>query len=319
LPLAGFFNSLAARFARPVESRDRTFDPAPPFLFEAREMTTPCDPVPPGRARLVGRSRGPVSAPFVCKRSEHLAFSAMDMPELVLDVDQTRVSIAGADADGYDVRFCAQARGPSENETRQLLEHVTLARTGGSLKVRKPKHSFDRAINAWLRIAAPRHRPVTVNGSYSYTEIFGMDAWVRVVTTHARVKLLGVAGDVSATAHVGVVDFAGDSGRIRLNADGEIGEINLKLTAPRFEGTLEATAEAAIRVLLSPAFESSFEAVVDRPERFVCCADIAPQIRRHDREGRAVFAYGSGIPDLRFVSHGVLVIDSGEQPIANRQ
>jgi hypothetical protein len=248
----------------------------------------------------------------VRKRSEHLAFSAMDMQSLSLDVDQARVSIAGTDADGYDVRFCAQAGGASENEARRLLEHVTLARTNELLKIRKPTNSRDHPTDAWLRVAAPRHRAVTANGNYSYTEIVGMDASVRVVTTHARVKLLGVAGDVSATA--GSIDFAGDSGRIRLSAGGEI---NLKLIAPRFDGTLEATADVAIRVLLSPAFQSSFEAVVDRPERFMCRGAFAPHVRRHDREGRVVFTYGPGIPALRFVSHGVLVIDSGEQPIAN--
>lgn len=320
LPLAGFFQSLAARFARPAESRDHTFDSAPLFLFEARQMTMACDPIPPGNgARLMGRSRGVVNAPFASQRSEQMAFSAMGMPALALDVDQTRVSIKGTDADAYDVRFCVQARGPGENEARQLLEHVTLARTNELLKIRKPEYSRDHPTDAWLRIAAPRHRAITVNGNYSYTEIFGMDASVRIVTTHARVKLVGVAGDVTATAHLGVIDFAGDSGRIRLNADGEIGNINLKLIAPRFDGTLEATAEVAIRVLLSPAFQSSFEALVDSPERFVCRGAIAPHVRRHDREGRVVFAYGPGNPALRFSSHGVLVIDSGEQPIATSQ
>ena len=54
-----------------------------------------------------------------------------------------------------------------------------------------------------------------MNGSYSYTEIFGIDAPVHVSTTHARLKLFEVTGEVQATARVGVIDFdfAGDRGR----------------------------------------------------------------------------------------------------------
>jgi hypothetical protein len=123
-------------------------------------------------------------------------------------------------------------------------------------------------------------------------------------------KLIDVAGDVQATARAGMIDVAGDRGRVRLVADGEIGEINLKLTAARFDGSLDAEAEVAIRVLLPPDFECPWEAVVARPEQFLCRADIAPRLRRFDRHGLAVFAYGEGDPVVRLVSRGVLVIDA---------
>jgi hypothetical protein len=161
-----------------------------------------------------------------------------------------------------------------------------------------------------VHIEAPHDRGVTVNGSYSYLEVFGIEAPVRASTTHARMKLLDVTGGVQATAHIGIIDFAGDRGQVQLNADGEIGEINLMLTAPRFEGALEAKAEVAVRVLVPPAWESPFEAVVDQPERFVCRAGIASQVRRHDRDGRVIFTYGIGARVLRLVSHGALVIDA---------
>jgi hypothetical protein len=66
----------------------------------------------------------------------------------------------------------------------------------------------------------------------------------------------------------------------------------------------------AIRVLLPPKSESPFEAIVDREDLFVYRADIAPHVRRHDCEGRVVFADGISDPVLRLVSHGVLIIDS---------
>jgi hypothetical protein len=144
-------------------------------------------------------------------------------------------------------------------------------------------------------------------------EILGIDRPDHVSTTHARIKLLAVTGEVQATAHVGIIDFAGDRGRLELNADGEIGEINLKLTGPRFEGTLDAKADVAVRVLLPPEWESPFEAIVDRSELFVCRADIGPHLRRHDGDSTVVFTYGVGQPVLRFVSRGALVIDSADR------
>jgi hypothetical protein len=223
------------------------------------------------------------------------------------------VSVIGTDADMYNMRFCAQAGGRNEDEARRSLDKITLTRTRRLLKVRIPQYSRERSTNAWLHVEADRRRAVAMNGSYSYMEVFNVDGPVRVVTTHARMKLLDLTGEVQATARVGVIDFAGDRGRIELNADGEIGEINLKLTATRFGGTLDAEAEVAIRILLPPVWESPFEAIVDRPDLFVCRAGIAPHVRRLDRDGRVVFIYGLSCPVMRLVSHGVLVIDGTDR------
>jgi hypothetical protein len=314
MPLPGFFQSLRAMLVRPVQYSEDKFHPVHLFLFDARRMGTPCDQATPGKGpRAVLRGLPPI-APSVCNRLEQLSLSTAEMPTLAVDVgNQTQVSIIGTDADMYNARFCAQAGGADEDDARRTLEKITLTRAGQLLEVRTPQYSLERPLNAWLHVEAARHRAVTVNGSYSYTEIFGIDAPVRVSTTHARIKLLEVTGEVQATACVGVIDFAGDRGRVQLNADGEIGTINLKLTATRFEGTLDTKAEVAIRILLPPAYESPFEAIVDRPDLFVCRADIAPYVRRRDRDGLVVFAYGLGDPVLRFVSRGVLVIDSTDR------
>lgn len=309
MPLPGFFQFLGAMFARQARPRQYSFDAVQPPLFDTRPMTTPCDREPPGQ-RFRAVLRGRAIAPSVLERSEQLSLSTAEMPALAIDSNQSMVSIIGTDADVYNVRFCAQAGGTNEDDARRSLEKITLTRSSQLLNVRTPQYSRERPTKAWLHVQAARHRAVTLNGSYSYTEIFGIDAPVRVSTTHARVKLLQVTGEVQATARVGVIDFAGDRGRVQLNADGEIGEINLKLTAARFEGTLDAKAEVAIRILLPPACETPFEAIVDRPDLFVCRAGIAPHVRRCDRDGLVVFVYGLGNPVLRFVSHGALVIDS---------
>ena len=278
-------------------------------------MSTPCDPTLPGpRVEIVG----PPIAPAVCNRAEQLSLSTTEMPALAIDAgDQTTVSIVGTDADRYEVRFCAQAGGANDSDARLSLDKIALTHSGQLLKATAPEHSRERPVNAWLHIEAARQRAVTVNGTSSYMEVFGIDAPVHVSTTHARIKLIETTAEVQATAHVGVIDFAGHRGRVRLNVDGE-GEINLKLTAARFDGTLHAKAEMAIRILLPPGFESPFEAIVDQPDLFVCRAGLAPDVRRRNRGGGVVFSYGPGDPVLRFVSHGVLVIDSADRLTAPR-
>lgn len=264
------------------------------------------------RARALELScAAPPIAPSVCKRSDKVSFSAAEIPALAVDVDnQTQVSVTGVDSDSYAVRFCAQAGGPSEDDARRSLEKITFTRSGQVLKVRTPGYSRERPASAWLHIDAARHRAISLKGTYSYMELFGIDAPVQVSTTHARLKMIEISDTVQAIARVGVIDFAGDRGRIQLEADGEIGEINLKFAAPLFDGTVDAEAEVAIRVLLPPKSESPFEAIVDREDLFVCRADIAPHVRRYDCKGHVVFTYGIGDPVLRLVSHGALVIDS---------
>lgn len=307
--MPGFLQSLGAMFARPAQRREYNFDPVHRSLFDPRPSRTPCDEVRPGPGpRFVVGGR-PI-APYVRKRSERLSFSLAEMPQLAIDVDQASVSVVGTGAGAYAVRFCAQAGGASDDDARRTLQKITLTRPGHSLKVRAPQYTRERPAKAWLHVEAPHERGVTVNGSYSYLEVFGIEAPVRASTTHARMKLLDVTDVVQATAHIGIIDFAGDRGQVQLKADGEIGEINLMLTAPRFKGALAAKAEVAIRVLVPPAWESPFEAIVDRLERFVCRAGIAPQVRRHDRDGRVVCTYGHGAPVLRLVSRGALVIDA---------
>jgi hypothetical protein len=69
--------------------------------------------------------------------------------------------------------------------------------------------------------------------------------------------------------------------------------------------------EGAVRVLLAPAFASSFEAVVRSDRDFACRADICEQVHRSKRGGHSVFTYGSGEPQIRFTStSGIVVVDS---------
>jgi hypothetical protein len=73
-------------------------------------------------------------------------------------------------------------------------------------------------------------------------EVRDMTGPVRIAATHARASILDTAGQVDATA--GCVDFAGSCSRITLSAEAEI---NLKMTAPEFDGILLAWAQAPVK------------------------------------------------------------------------
>jgi hypothetical protein len=245
--LLRFFGGL---FRPPAPHRKYSFDPVHPSLFDSRRTSTPCDEE--SRRRIGAVLCGPPIAPSVCKRSEEVSFSAAEIAALAVDVDnQTQLSVTGVDSDNYAVRFCAQAGGPSEDDARRSLEKITFTRSGQTLNVRKPRYSRERPAGAWLHIDAARHRAISLKGSYSYMELFGIDAPVQVSTTHARLKMIEISDTVRATARVGIIDFAGDRGRIQLEADGEIGEINLKFAAPLFDGTVHA--EAEVNPCLAPS------------------------------------------------------------------
>ena len=143
--------------------------------------------------------------------------------------------------------------------------------------------------------------------------VYGMSAPVRVSTTHARLIVADTTGDVEADIKPdsGIIDFFGNRGHVRLNADWEL---DLVISAQQFRGELEGTARGRIHVLLQPGFLSPFEAVVNHDSDFDCRASICDQVRRADRGGKVVFTYGSGEPVLRLASaNGPVVINSTDR------
>src|SRR5262249_9037148 len=143
-------------------------------------------------------------------------------------------------------------------DAQDLLDAIHLSRTGDIVSVAGlTKYDLDRPSRAELRIAAPSELPLTVDGTYSYVEISGMAAPVKVRTTNARVLVLRTSASVNVEAgEFGIIDFAGDRGDVRLNA---ATEINLKFTAQTFDGALQATAKQAIRIILPDGFKTPFE------------------------------------------------------------
>jgi hypothetical protein len=250
--------------------------------------------------------------PNNARRLEELTFARGQLPTLSLNVQSSITYVTGSDRSDYLVRLCAEAEAQTEAEANRLLEQIKLTADRGTLALATPQGSAEGYPHADLRIEAPSDAPITINGSYAALAVRSTNAPIKLTTTNARITVLGTTGDVDATAgEVGIVDFSGSSGRVRLRA---ATEINIFLPAQRFDGTLEAVAERPVRVLLPPGFASPFEAVVTRKKDFVCRADICGQMKRSKRDGRIVFAYGSGEPLLRLRSvSGPVVIDSTDR------
>jgi hypothetical protein len=131
-----------------------------------------------------------------------------------------------------------------------------------------------------LFVDAPSDSPLVIHGSYTGAKVRDMKGPVRVAATHARATILNTTRQVDVTA--GVIDFSGSSGRVTLSSESEI---NLKLSAERFDGTLSAWAQRSVRVLIPQGFVTPFTVVVGRAQDFVCRADLCSRVA-HRRQGQ---------------------------------
>ena len=273
------------------QRREYEKEPAPDFLFERRPVLAECwkselQAQPGTSRRIVVLSSPPL--PYMLTREDRMTVPHAEVPALTITAEPSAgMNIRGGDAENWSLRFCAMAEGQTESEAAEGLQRITLSRMGGVVSVAGIEFRKERPAHGTLVVNAPAHAPIIVNGSYSSVSVYDMRGPVRVSTTHARVTVLGTKGQVDATG--AVVDFAGDRGQVRLSADAEI---NLKMTATRFDGTLEAWAQRPVRLLLPPGFASSIQAVVGRSKDFVCRADICSQFKRETQHGLYIFTYG---------------------------
>jgi hypothetical protein len=84
------------------------------------------------------------------------------------------------------------------------------------------------------------------------------------------------------------VDFAGSSGRVTLSAEAEI---NLKITATEFDGTVLAWAQRSVRMLVPEGFNTPFKAIVGSRDDFVCRADFRSKVKQHRQGELYVYTY----------------------------
>lgn len=305
--LGGLFSARSSNAQRKYDSQA-----ASEFLFEERPFgsdcayRTPGQPLQPG-ARLVVSGQ----APYLRTRLESLTLPRTEVPALTIAADPSeRVEVTGNDRKDWALRFCAHGGGSSEDEARDRLEEVSLIRVGGTVSLNGPGLGSMAGSGGNLIVEAPTDAPITIHASFSAVEVRNMTGPVRVTAIHARAKFLNTTGKVDAAGFI--VDFAGSRGTIVLSAEAEI---NLKLTSASFQGLLTAWAQGSVRVLVPRAFQSAFQAVVNRPQDFVCRTEFSKKARLEKKGGLYVFTYpgdGSTPPDdihLRS-EHATVVIDT---------
>jgi len=292
-------------------SREAQLQPAPEFLFERRPFHSDCT-VPPAGATGTYLISGP-HLPFQHKQAKNLTFPLSAVPFLTLTADESNmIHIAASHRDNWLLDFCAHGEGNTESEALAQLQQGSMERIGDTVSLNNSGATPTRLILNTLVVDAPAAAPIVVHASSTAVEVHDMTAQVRVTATHALAEILDTTGKVDASGFV--VDFAGSEGTVNLSSEREI---NLKLRAPRFKGSLMAWAQGPVRVLVPPAFQTPFQAIVNRPQDFVCRADICSNVTLKKQGSLCIFPYsgdGSTPPSaLHFRSElQTVVIDNGK-------
>ena len=294
--------------------RDYYRQRAAEFLFERHRLHFDCDswplkgPAKPGSRYITISPR----AAFRQTREEYLNLSRALLPALTLAVDMqgSSTQIAGEEREDWDVRLCALGEGDTEAEADGKMQDVAMWRTGGTVTVAGHGTEAMSQGRGEMLVHAPADSPVTFHSSYSGVEVRDMSGPVRISAGHARVTILDTTGRVDVNS--GIVDFSGDRGTVQLNANSEI---DLKLTRPTFEGSLTASADRAVRVLMPPGFQTPFHVLVLKRDNFVCRADVCASVEAGRKGGWYEFSYrGSGgaspAPVNFESSDGTVVIDT---------
>ena len=263
--------------------------PAAEFLFQRRPLRRRAFDVQPGAARLVDGN----APPHRVVRHEQCVIRRDGAPALTITADpHNSVAVVGGSGPDWNVFFSAQAGGQTENEADERLRRCSFSATGSTVLISGPNLYEGRDTRSELLVEAPQDAGVVIHGSYAAVDVRDVAGPVWIAATHARARILDTTGQVDATA--GCVDFAGSCGRITLSAEAEI---NLKMTAPEFDGILLAWAQRPVRMLVPPGFNTPFEAVVGSRDDFVCRAAFGSKVKQHREGPLYVFTYGVSSDD----------------------
>ena len=274
-------------------------EPAAEFLFDRQPLTFQCaDRLPgrrdgnPGEVRL-GAGNEP---PYALTRLEELHLSKSQMPALTITSDPSgRIAVGGNERGDWYIRFCSRGEGNSQAEAYQQLQDTSMTHLGSVVSINNVSRSINPYTTGSLLLAAPADAPTIIHASYAPVEVRDMSGPLRVTASHGRAKILDTSGQVDADAFV--VDFAGSQGKVTLTAEAEI---NLKMTATKFDGTILAWAQGPVRMLVPLGFVPPFQAIVNQPRDFVCRADLCSKVKAEKTKGLYAFTYagdGSANPE----------------------
>src|SRR6266542_410027 len=282
--------------AVPMRRSDYERQPAPEFLFERRPLRRwPPVAAQPGEAILVvGKQpahRG--------TRHEERVIPCGDAPILTVTSDPNNsIAVVAGDRPDWKLSFWAEAGGQTEAQANQRLQNCLFSVTGTVVSLSRPDGFEELDACSELLVEAPHDSGVVIHGSYAAVEVRDLAGSVRIAATHARATVLNTTGQVDATA--GVVDYAGSRGRVTLSAEAEI---NLKITAPEFDGTVLAWAQRSVRMLVPAGFNTTFKAIVGRRDDFVCRADFRSKVKQSRQGELYVYTYDLSADGTRIHLH----------------
>jgi hypothetical protein len=261
-----------------------------PFHLDCTDRW-PGKPLPPGVHAWVTSSNQP---PYTFSRLDTLNLPRAYVPAITLvsvPEASVNISIEGVAREDWELRLCAQGTGDSEEEARNYLNKVSMNRIGSLVTL--DSGGFGpiplTGGRGHLVVEAPAIAPVTIHNTFGAIAIHDMAGAVSLSSAHARVSILSTTGNVDASAFV--IDFAGAKGAVMLNA---VDDVNIKLTAPQFEGRLSASAQRTVRVFVPRGFKGPIEATVNQPKNFVCRADLCGKMQKKKNGGRYSFTYAGG-------------------------
>lgn len=295
-------------------ARDYEHEAAPEFLFEQHRYQFRCEdrpqPLPPGYKGPYVTFSSPGIAPYARTHAETVSLPLAEVPALTIASDSSGyIRVFGADQDGSDLKFCAIGEGDSETEARRFLDQVSMNRIGSLISLKAGERARTGGHgDLWAQI--PRDAPLTIH-TIGAVEVQELSGPVRISAARGRTTILHTTGAVDADG--GIVDFAGSRGRVMLNS---YSEIDVKLTGPRFLGSLSAYGQREVRVLVPPGFESPIEVMVDSKKDLVCRADFCSRMKLESHVGAYIYrkladSSEAALDHVSFRSdHSTVVIDN---------
>ncbi len=275
-----------------MRHRDYERQPAPAFLFERRPLRRSPPVAPqPGEAILVAGNQPAHRA----TRHEERTVARCDSPILTVTSDPyNSIAVVPNDGPDWKLLFWAEGGGQTEAQANQRLQNCLFSVTGTTVSLIRLDGVEGLDARSELLVEGPHDAGVVIHGSYAAVEVRDLAGPVHIAATHARATVLNNRGQVDATA--GVVDFAGSCGRITLSAEMEI---NLKITAPEFDGTMLAWAQRSVRMLVPEGFSTPFKAIVGSRDDFVCRADFRSKVKQNRQGELYVYTYNLSADGMR--------------------
>jgi len=264
-------------------------------------------PARPLRARKDGGPEPQTRVRY--KRLDQLVLPLNNVPALTLANEQNGVmivNVAGETREDWALGLCAESQGESEASAKKQADEVSMTRAGDAMILKAPWLAIgDQETMGTLNIKAPASAPLFALGSVRVRDMTG-PLFVSAPAYGGIATLIDTSGTVTASG--ASLNFAGSKGIVTLAGNQEI---NLKITAERFQGTIHARSVGPLHVYIPREFKTAFVVLVTpKKPSLTCHADICSKLTQ---AGNAFTYLGDGLNgpnDLHFVSDKEIIIEN---------